>query len=59
MCLPYNVPLYGDVTSTRYTECMVRVYIDVKDSYPNRKTCMCKCNTGVFIYRDIERMTIQ
>ena len=23
------------------------------------KTCMCKCDTGVFIYRDIARMTIQ
>ncbi len=32
---------------------------DMKDGYPNCKTCMCKCGTGVFIYRDIKRMTIQ
>ncbi len=36
----------------------MRRYVEVKDSYPVCNTCMCKCNTGVFIYRDIERMTI-
>ena len=36
----------------------MRGYIEVKDSYPVCNTCMCKCNTSVFIYRDIERMTI-
>ncbi len=50
--------LRGDVTSTTCTECKVRGYIEIKDSYPVCKTCMCKCNTGVFINRDIERMTI-
>jgi hypothetical protein len=51
--------LCGDVTSTTCTESKVRGYVEVKDSYPVCKTCMCKCNTGVLIYRDIERMTIQ
>jgi hypothetical protein len=52
--------LCGDVTSTTCTECKVRGYIEVKDSCPVFKTCiMCKCDTSVFIYRDIERMTIQ
>jgi hypothetical protein len=51
--------LRGDVTSTTCTECKVRGYVEVKDGYPVCKTCMCKCNTGVFIYRDIERMIIQ
>jgi hypothetical protein len=50
--------LCGDVTSTTCTECKVSGHIEVKDGYPVCKTCMCKCNTGVFIYRDIERMTI-
>jgi hypothetical protein len=36
----------------------VRGYIDVKDCYPICKTCMCKRNTSVFIYRNIKRMTI-
>jgi hypothetical protein len=49
--------LWGDVTSPTCTECKVRGYLEVKDSYPVCKTCMCKCDTGVFIYRDIERMT--
>jgi hypothetical protein len=51
--------LCGDVTSTTCMECKVRGYIEVKDGYPVCKTCMCKCDTGGFIYRDIERMTIQ
>jgi hypothetical protein len=51
--------LRGNVTSTKCMECKTRGYIEVKDGYPVCKTCMCKCNTGVFIYRDIERMTIQ
>jgi hypothetical protein len=51
--------LRGDVTSTSRMECRVRGYVEVKDGYPVCKTCMCKCDTGVFIYRDIERMTIQ
>jgi hypothetical protein len=49
----------GDVTSTTCMECKVRGYIKVEDGYPVCKTCMCKCGTCVFIYRDIERMTIQ
>ena len=51
--------LCGDVTSTICMECKVRGYVEVKDSYPVCNTCMCKCDTSVFIYRDIERMTIQ
>jgi hypothetical protein len=51
--------LRGDVTSTTSMECKVRGYVEVKDGYPVCKICMCKCDTGVFIYRDIERMTIQ
>jgi hypothetical protein len=50
--------LCGDVTSTTCTECMVRGYVEVKDGYQVCKTCMCKCDTSVFNYRDIERMTI-
>ncbi len=51
--------LCGDVTSTTCTECKVRGYVEVRDGYPVCKTCMCKCNTGIFVYRDIERMAIQ
>ncbi len=47
------------MTSTTCTECKVRGYNEVNDGYPVCKTCMCKCDTGVFIYRDIEKMTIQ
>ncbi len=36
----------------------MRGYLEVKDGYPVCKTCMCKCDTSVLIYRDIERMTI-
>ncbi len=46
-----------DVTGTMCTEFKVRGFHEVKDSNSICKTCMCKCNTGVFIYRDIERMT--
>jgi hypothetical protein len=50
--------LRGDVTSSTCTECKVRGYVEVKDGYPVCKTCMCKYDTGVFIYMDIEMMTI-
>ncbi len=33
--------LCGDVTSTTCTKCKVRGYVQVKDSYPVCKTCMC------------------
>ncbi len=39
-------------------ECKVRGYVEVNDGFPICKTFMCKCNTDVFIYREIERMTI-
>jgi hypothetical protein len=51
--------LRDDVTSTMCTYCKVRGYVDMKEDYPNCRNCMCKCDTSVFIYRNIERITNQ
>ncbi len=51
--------LCGDIASTTCIECKVRGYVTITNGNPDCKSCMCKCNTGVFVFSDIEKMNLK
>ncbi len=51
--------LCGDIASPTCIECKVRGYVTIANGNPNCKTCMCKCDTGVLVFSDIEKMNLK
>jgi hypothetical protein len=51
--------LHGDIASTTCIECKVRGYVTIANGNPDCKTCMCECDTGVYVFSDIEKMNLR
>jgi hypothetical protein len=53
---PYMRTYHGDIDSSTCKDCKVRGNINIVDDTPDCTRCMCQCQAGVFMMKDIDKL---